>query len=145
MTTSRCISRKEEKIRDVLESTYIPCLLWSCVCFPSLPPLSYSLSSFLSLSFTLFHGLLALILLHTQIETDTQGRMIKMFREKYGWRRGEKAEAWETARRQEHKSVFCLKRSEERATTRCGELTQHRHRSAASSDRPCVAVAAPAS
>lgn len=91
--------RGRKKHWDVLESTYIPCLLWPCVSLSSLPPLFPPLlfplfflthSMYLSLSFTLFHGLLALILLHTQIETDTQGGMIKMFREKYGWRRGER-------------------------------------------------------
>lgn len=105
---------------------------------PFFPPsfstiFSYSLPPSPSFSFTLFHGLLALILLHTQIEAHTQGRMIKMFREKYGWSR-EKAEAWETAKRQDHKSVFCLKRNSERAATRWGELAQHRHRSAAALD-----------
>lgn len=43
---------------------------------------------------------------------------------------GKKAEAWETARRQDHKSVFCLKRNSEKTATRYGELTQHHHRSA---------------
>lgn len=107
---------RKKKKTDVLESTYIPCLLWPCVCFPSLPPLFFHyfflLTPFVSVSF--FHTLSwpsgSDPAAYTNRDRYT-GENDKNVQREIWMETGEKAEAWETAKRQEQESVFCLKRS----------------------------------